>query len=186
MIVSVINLYLFIYIFRFELKSIYGTLFVRGMIQVFNIVSKISLFLSLVSYVYSGNTFTAKQVFIITSYVNYLYDSMLHTWPLALTSFAEFYVNIKRIEEFLLTPESRQFKQEENNSETETLLNKDNTGKIERCEDKEARELERLPRPSYLHVNNKHVPKEIVFNNVSALWNAKNTDGKHFGIYLFL
>lgn len=92
---------------RREIRGIRGTLFIRAGLLSFNLVSRLSIFLSLVGYCYFGNVFTAKKVFIVTSYFNLLYSSMLHFWPLALTSVAEGFVSIRRIEEFLLLPERK-------------------------------------------------------------------------------
>ncbi|XP_058839982.1 ATP-binding cassette sub-family C member 4-like [Topomyia yanbarensis] len=92
---------------RKEITGIRGTLFIRAGLLSFNLVSRLSIFLSLVGYCYSGNVFTAKQVFIVTSYFNLLYSSMLHFWPLSLTSVAEGLISIRRIEEFLLLPERK-------------------------------------------------------------------------------
>ncbi|XP_058461266.1 probable multidrug resistance-associated protein lethal(2)03659 [Malaya genurostris] len=92
---------------RKEITGIRGTLFIRAGLLSFNLVSRLSIFLSLVGYCYSGNVFTARQVFIVTSYFNLLYSSMLHFWPLSLTSVAEGLISIKRIEEFLLLPERK-------------------------------------------------------------------------------
>ncbi|XP_062563901.1 probable multidrug resistance-associated protein lethal(2)03659 [Armigeres subalbatus] len=92
---------------RREIRGIRGTLFIRAGLLSFNLVSRLSIFLSLVGYCYFGNVFTAKKVFIVTSYFNLLYSSMLHFWPLALTSVAEGLISIRRIEEFLLLPERK-------------------------------------------------------------------------------
>ncbi|XP_065085907.1 ATP-binding cassette sub-family C member 4-like [Ochlerotatus camptorhynchus] len=90
---------------RREIRGIRGTLFIRAGLLSFNLVSRLSIFLSLVGYCYFGHVFTAKKVFIVTSYFNLLYSSMLHFWPLALTSTAEGLISIRRIQEFLLLPE---------------------------------------------------------------------------------
>ncbi|XP_037030669.1 multidrug resistance-associated protein 4-like [Bradysia coprophila] len=90
-----------------EINGIRGTLFIRGTLLSFNIVSRFSIFISLVSYVYFGNIITARKVFIITSYFNFLYSSVLHFWPLAVSSMAEVFVSIKRVEQFLLLPEDK-------------------------------------------------------------------------------
>uniref|UniRef100_A0A182S9W8 ABC transmembrane type-1 domain-containing protein n=1 Tax=Anopheles maculatus TaxID=74869 RepID=A0A182S9W8_9DIPT len=90
---------------RKEVNGIRGTLFIRAGLLSFNLVSRVAIFLSLVAYVLYGNVFTAKRVFIVTSYFNWLYSSMLHFWPLALTSVHEGLVSIRRIQDFLLLDE---------------------------------------------------------------------------------
>lgn len=92
---------------RKELRGIRGTLFIRGTLLSFNIISRFSIFVSLITYVYFGNVFTARKVFIVTSYFNFLYSSVLHFWPLAISSVAEAFVSIQRVQDFLLLPESK-------------------------------------------------------------------------------
>ncbi|XP_052864944.1 ATP-binding cassette sub-family C member 4-like [Anopheles cruzii] len=92
---------------RKEVAGIRGTLFIRAGLLSFNLVSRVAIFLSLCAYVLHGNAFTAKKVFIVTSYFNWLYSSMLHFWPLALTSVHEGLVSIRRIEGFLLLAEKK-------------------------------------------------------------------------------
>lgn len=92
---------------RKEINGVRGTLFIRAGLLSFNLVSRLSIFLSLVGYCYFGSVFTARKVFIVTSYFNLLYSSMLHFWPLALTSVAEGFISIRRIQEFLLLPERK-------------------------------------------------------------------------------
>uniref|UniRef100_A0A182Q496 Uncharacterized protein n=1 Tax=Anopheles farauti TaxID=69004 RepID=A0A182Q496_9DIPT len=92
---------------RKEVNGIRGTLFIRAGLLSFNLVSRVAIFLSLVAYVLHGNAFTAKRVFIVTSYFNWLYSSMLHFWPLALTSVHEGLVSIRRIQDFLLQDERK-------------------------------------------------------------------------------
>lgn len=81
---------------------------IRGILMSFDIVSRFAIFLSLASYVYFGNVFTSSQVFIVTSYFNFLYDSMLLYLPIAITSTAECFVSAKRVEDFLLLPEEKE------------------------------------------------------------------------------
>lgn len=94
-------------IYRKELNGIKSSLNIRGIVLSFKIVCRFSTFLSLATYVYSGNVFTAHQVFIVTSYFNHLYLTMLHLWPIALTFVGEAYVSIRRIQSFLLLPEGK-------------------------------------------------------------------------------
>lgn len=176
---------------RKELKSIRGTMIIRGILLSFNIISRFSIFLSLASYVYFGNVFTARQVFIVTAYFNFLYDSMLHFWPIALTSVAECFVSIKRIEQFLLLPENKMAAQSQIDASstaestptyiTNTLagMGKEhtnvafmpdvlNTGK---------------PMPTYPRFtrNESAASKGIYFKNVTAMW-GRESEGIQTGI----
>lgn len=176
---------------RKELKSIRGTMIIRGILLSFNIISRFSIFLSLASYVYFGNVFTARQVFIVTAYFNFLYDSMLHFWPIALTSVAECYVSIKRIEQFLLLPEDKKAAQNKNVSShavesapayiTNTLAGMG----------KEHRNMAFVPDvlntgksvPTYPRFmrNESAATKGVSFKNVTAMW-GRESEGTRAGI----
>ncbi|EDX08045.1 GD25211 [Drosophila simulans] len=72
-----------------EVKAIRGSMSIYAALQCTNMISKISLFLSLVAYVYVGDLVTAKKVFILSSYYGLLNDSLLHYWPMAITTWAQ-------------------------------------------------------------------------------------------------
>lgn len=91
-----------------EIRGLRGTAYILAAIKSTNVVSKISIFLSITSYIYFGDALTARKVFVISSFFNVLNDSMIHFWPLAITSCAEAYVSAKRILEFLLEGDDRQ------------------------------------------------------------------------------
>lgn len=109
-----------------ELKQIRGSLLIRGTLVVFMIVSRFAIFFSLISYIYFGNdnAFSADKVFIITSYFNMLYSSMLLFWPVALFSTAEVLVSIRRIQKFLLHPETKHERKSVMCKQTMNLKNK--------------------------------------------------------------
>lgn len=93
---------------RKEIRSIRGSLYIRGTLKSFNLITKVCIFLSLVTYLlYTNEPFTARRVFIVTSYFNYLYGSMLHFWSLALCSIGEAIVSAKRVQTFLEYPETK-------------------------------------------------------------------------------
>lgn len=94
-------------IFRKELCGIRAIFIIRGVLGSFSIVSRFAIFLTLITYICFGNIFTTRQVFVVTSCFNFLYDSMLYYWTVAGTSLAECYVSMTRIEEFLLQPEQK-------------------------------------------------------------------------------
>lgn len=88
--------------YRKEINGVRGTLYVRATLFSFGMVSRLSVFLSLISYIYFGNYITARKVFIVSSYFNILNESMVFFWPVAITSVAEGYISAKRIQEYLL------------------------------------------------------------------------------------
>lgn len=70
-------------------------------------ISRLSIFLSLITYIYFGNYIPARKVYIVSSYFGILNLSMVHFWPLAVTAVAEGYVSVKRTQEFLLQSEDK-------------------------------------------------------------------------------
>uniref|UniRef100_A0A1B0EXV1 Uncharacterized protein n=1 Tax=Phlebotomus papatasi TaxID=29031 RepID=A0A1B0EXV1_PHLPP len=92
---------------RKEINAIRGSSYVRATFYCFTLISKFALFISLMSYIYFGNIFTARKVFIVSSFYNVLNESMVHFWPMAITTCAEAYISAKRITEFLLRAEKK-------------------------------------------------------------------------------
>ncbi|XP_055848005.1 probable multidrug resistance-associated protein lethal(2)03659 [Episyrphus balteatus] len=88
-----------------ELKAIRGMMVVDAALQCTTMVSNFALFLCLVTYVFTGSVITSKKVFILSSFFEALDDSLLHFWPLALTTWAEILVISKRAVHFLLQSE---------------------------------------------------------------------------------
>lgn len=155
---------------RKEISTIRGTLFIRGTLMSFNMISRLSIFLSLVSFVYFGNIFTARKVFIVTSYFTSLYTSLLHFWPLAITYLAELYISVMRVQQFLLIPEHKAVIHDENDGsvETDKLLkngiNEKNGVQKNGIKAKDDKPLSR-------RIANRHVQHpSVVFKNTTADW----------------
>lgn len=89
------------------MNAIRGIAYIRATITSFAMISKISVFLSLASYVYLGDVITARKVFIVSSYFNLLNWSMVYFWPVALTHVAEAYISAIRVQEYLLKSEEK-------------------------------------------------------------------------------
>lgn len=91
-----------------EIKGYKGRAFVMAAVKSSSILSKISIFLSILGYIYMENELTARKVFMISSFFNILSDSMTHQFPLAITLCGEVYVSFARIGEFLMEGDHRQ------------------------------------------------------------------------------
>lgn len=101
-------MFFFLYhIDRKEVNAIRGIAYIRATITSFAMISKLSVFLSLASYVYFENHITARKVFIVSSYFNLLNWSMVYFWPVALTHVAEAYISAKRVQDYLLKSEEK-------------------------------------------------------------------------------
>jgi ATP-binding cassette, subfamily C (CFTR/MRP), member 4 len=90
-----------------EVAAVKGSNYILALLYCLWAVSRVSLFLTLITYVYSGNVLNARKVFIVTAFYNILNMSMVHFWPLSITFCAEGYISSKRLKEFLLQPENK-------------------------------------------------------------------------------
>ena len=90
-----------------EMKSIRGSAYILALLLSMWAVSRVSIFLTLVSYVYSGSVISARKVFIVSAFYNILNESMVHFWPLALTFCAEGYISVNRLRDFLMMSETK-------------------------------------------------------------------------------
>lgn len=90
-----------------EIKGYQGRAFIMSALKSANILSKISVFLSILGYIYTENDLTARKVFMISSFFTILSDSMTHQFPLAITLCGDVYVSFSRIGEFLLDGDHR-------------------------------------------------------------------------------
>ncbi|EDW01217.1 probable multidrug resistance-associated protein lethal(2)03659 [Drosophila grimshawi] len=140
-----------------EVKSIRGSMCIYAALQCTDMISKVSLFLSLIAYVYTGDVVTAEKVFILSSYYSLLNDSLLHFWPLAVTTWAQTVVSARRVTDFLQLTESPTVKG------------------CSSCGDNPALQLD-LGKPAKpifagrLHCTESSL-KSLRFQNVSASWN---------------
>lgn len=92
---------------RKEIQYVRSTAYNRATLFSFCMLSRLSIFLSLLSYIYFGNIVTAGRVFIVSSYFATLNQSMVYNWPCALTVCAEGYISVQRVHEFLLMSEEK-------------------------------------------------------------------------------
>lgn len=145
---------------RKELNAIRGTAYIRATLFSFGMISRLSIFLSLVSYVYFGNVITARKVFIVTSFFNILNLSMVYFWPVALTCVAEGYISAKRLQEFLLASEDKR-----------TITADDE--KVDKKTKKLAMATVRLACKKSKRIENVHAEtKGIEFINATAKWES--------------
>lgn len=108
---------------KVEIKAIARGYNIRATLLSFEILSKLAIFLSLVIYVLTGHTISARKAFIVIAYFDYVHRALLIFWPEAIVFVSEGYVSIKRIQEFLLL----------NNEKLEEITERDEvTPKIER------------------------------------------------------
>lgn len=110
---------------KLELHNVRNNLFIRGLPFVFKMFTRVATFVTLVSYVYGGNAFTARQVFTVTTYFYFLYVWTVYFFALATNLSAEVLVSVRRIQKFLLLSEGRAEKSLESASPEAVLLPKE-------------------------------------------------------------
>lgn len=161
-----------------EVEGVRGTLYLRALILSLDVVSKLSVFLSLITYLYYDNVFTASKVFIVTSYYYYLYTSMLQFWSLAISDVACGFVSIRRIQEFLLLTDAKIIPKTSNVDQNEKNANEEN----ENC-DQEKLLMNPIPIPSTNSTSPKRIVnlnlenKGIYFRNASTSWSDSGVEG---------
>lgn len=86
-----------------EIKQIRATSYIRGVVTSFIMfTTRICLFCSILAYVLSHTSITAKQVFVITSFYNILRQTMTVFFPQGIAQVAEAWISIKRLQNFML------------------------------------------------------------------------------------
>jgi ABC-type multidrug transport system fused ATPase/permease subunit len=87
---------------NFETKAIAKGYYIRATLLSLVFLPSFAVFATLVTYVMMGNSITAVKAFVTIAYFNYVRASLVEFWPMAVTSVAEGWVSLKRVEEFLL------------------------------------------------------------------------------------
>lgn len=93
---------------KYEVKAIAQGYYVKATLLSCEVLSSIAVFVTLVVYVYMGNSITAEKAFVTIAYFNYVNRNLVYFWPMAITSVAEGWISLKRVEEFLVQPTSNQ------------------------------------------------------------------------------
>lgn len=149
--------------------------------------ANMGIFLSLVTYVYFGNPFTARQVFVVTAYMQLLYTWCVFFLSHALHANAEALVSVGRIEEFLLLPESKieleLAAQSRQSKEEEMLLTKTRGIRPENS-DNRSPEMVLMSR-NWSQLEKNQLP-EIVLRKATAAWIRNNQNSSDTGDFDFL
>ncbi|KAL7737810.1 hypothetical protein ACLKA6_006196 [Drosophila palustris] len=139
-----------------EVKAIRGSTSIYAALQCTNMISKVSLFLSLIAYVYTRDTVTAGNIFILSQYYSLLNDSLLHFWPMAINTWAQTVVSARRVVDFL--------------QQSETPTGKECIS----CRDNPTLQLDNMKTAKTPTVGRVHclesATKGVSFSNVTASW----------------
>lgn len=158
---------------RKEVNAIKGGAYIRATLLSFFMVSRVSIFLSLISYVLFGNVITARKVFITTSYFNVLNESMVHFWPLAITFVSEGYISVQRVLDFLLISEEKPKRLEENLSNGNLSKKKGNKKEMNGHVSKEIKDTKVMRR---FHNNVQDIKPRILMQNATAQWTIEGAE----------
>lgn len=81
---------------------------IQAILDATHFISTISVFLSIMSYVYFGGTLGARKVFFISCFFNILNEGMIEDWPQSIIFCSHIYVSSKRVLGFLLEDEVKE------------------------------------------------------------------------------
>lgn len=181
---------------RKEMNVIQKTNYINAFFNSLMVISRISIFLSLLTYVMTGNVITARKVFTITSLYNTLNRSFVLVWPRALTRVTDGWISMMRVQEFLLRPEdkirdvevdnkkrlTKKFSQLNKNS---ILMGRIKNGKYFDFECAPFENKEEIP-ISRRHINTdaNHVSVKLI--NATAVWTEKNPENGIFNMNLMV
>lgn len=87
---------------QYEGKAIARGYYIKATLLSFEFLSNFAVFATLVSYVYLGNSLTAQKAFVTIAYFNYVNTTLVHFWPMAITSVADGWISLRRVEAFLV------------------------------------------------------------------------------------
>ena len=85
-----------------EMTSIARGYNIKASLLSFYILTKIAIFITLITHYFMGNSITVQETFVTIAFFDFINQSLAKDWPFALTSMAEALVSIKRVEEFLV------------------------------------------------------------------------------------
>lgn len=85
-----------------EIRAIAKTFYIKATLLSCEVLTSFAVFATLVTYVYMGNSITAEKAFVTIAYFNYVNQVLVHFWPMAITSVAEGWISLKRVESFLI------------------------------------------------------------------------------------
>lgn len=165
------------------MSAIRGTAYLKATLFSFGMISRLSIFISLVTYIVFGNVITAQKVFIVFSFFNILNLSMVYFWPLALAHVAEGYISAKRIQEFLLASENKPKALESDFTEEKKDNEKKQNNKSKPQENGVSKLKTSNSNQSRRTVNLNSQTKGIIMQNTTATW--ESGDKKNAGIYDF-
>ncbi|XP_019892293.2 probable multidrug resistance-associated protein lethal(2)03659 [Musca domestica] len=163
---------------RKEVKAIRGTSYIHATLSCSSMISPLSLFLALASYVYMGDTLTAKRVYTVSSYFTMLNESMVHFWPLAIKYLSEALVSARRCKEFLLDGDLAQetmHSEKKAKTPNKSVMNGNSEKKrfedIDCVENTEKVPLAKSNHPRIRRIVNAESPvKSVVLQDVNASW----------------
>lgn len=92
---------------KHEIKAITKGYYVKATFLSFEFLTSFAVFVTLVLYVYMGNQITAQKAFVTIAYFNYVNRHLVYFWPMAVTSLADGWISLKRVESFLVQETSK-------------------------------------------------------------------------------
>ncbi|KAF2894428.1 hypothetical protein ILUMI_11735 [Ignelater luminosus] len=134
---------------RNEIKPIKSVSYLKGVMMSFIIfTTRVTLFLSILSYVLLDHDIDARKVFMMTAFYNVTRNTMTVSFPQGIASIAEVNVSVKRLKDFMLhgeiklPAEEKNIKMQNGNVPTEEKNTKENNNEDNEVNSKYAVEIE--------------------------------------------
>lgn len=86
---------------KLELREIAKSYYIKATLLSFEILTSFSVFVTLILYVYMGNSITAQKAFVTIAYFNYVNRHLVYFWPMAIISLCDGWISLRRVESFL-------------------------------------------------------------------------------------
>lgn len=119
-----------------EVRAIRATSYIRGIVLSFIMfTTRISIFITVLSYVLLGNQITAEKVFVMVSFYNILRNTMTIFFPQGISQVAEALISIKRLQKFMLY-EERDMESGTSVAKNSTVITCDEASKMEKKDSK--------------------------------------------------
>ncbi|XP_059486251.1 probable multidrug resistance-associated protein lethal(2)03659 [Neocloeon triangulifer] len=91
---------------RMEIKHIRHASYIRGIfLSLIMIITRFTIFITIVVYVLIGEEITAEKVFVITAYYNIIRQTMTISFPQGISQLAECIVSFRRLQTFFMLDE---------------------------------------------------------------------------------
>ncbi|XP_077301221.1 putative multidrug resistance-associated protein lethal(2)03659 [Arctopsyche grandis] len=135
--------------------------------------TRISIFISIIAYIFLGNQITASKIFVLFALYDLIKLTLVEFFPMSLMNIMEAYISAHRIQEFLLLPEVNQ---SNHLNSTNLEMNMIKFGMSESKDTRNAFSVFEKQNNEDNLINREYVKSDYVLalKNVNAVWESKD------------